>query len=78
MKPAKAIIPKLDDVALRAGVSTATVSRYYNNPAIVAPATAERIRSGIDEMGYVPNLLAGGLASNRSRGSSWWARRADR
>jgi LacI family gluconate utilization system Gnt-I transcriptional repressor len=67
MKPAKAIIPKLDDVAQRAGVSTATVSRYYNNPAIVAPATAERIRAAIDEMGYVPNLLAGGLASNRSR-----------
>lgn len=67
MKPAKAVIPKLDDVAQRAGVSTATVSRYYNNPAIVAPATAARIREAIDEMGYVPNLLAGGLASNRSR-----------
>lgn len=67
MKSAKAPIPKLDDVAQRAGVSTATVSRYYNNPAIVAPATAARIRAAIDEMGYVPNLLAGGLASNRSR-----------
>jgi len=60
-------IPKLDDVAHRAGVSTATVSRYYNNPSIVAPATAARIRAAIDATGYVPNLLAGGLASNRSR-----------
>lgn len=67
MERAKPPIPKLDDVAQRAGVSTATVSRYYNNPAIVAPATAARIRAAIDEMGYVPNLLAGGLASNRSR-----------
>lgn len=67
MKRAKAPVPKLDDVAQRAGVSTATVSRYYNNPAIVAQATAARIRAAIDEMGYVPNLLAGGLASNRSR-----------
>lgn len=67
MDRAKTPIPKLDDVAQRAGVSTATVSRYYNNPAIVAPATAARIRAAIDEMGYVPNLLAGGLASNRSR-----------
>ncbi|MEO6184764.1 MAG: LacI family DNA-binding transcriptional regulator [Steroidobacteraceae bacterium] len=62
-----ATIPKLEDVALRAGVSTATVSRFYNNPAIVAPATAARIRAAIDATGYVPNLLAGGLASNRSR-----------
>ncbi len=67
MDRARTPIPKLDDVAQRAGVSTATVSRYYNNPAIVAPATAARIRAAIDEMGYVPNLLAGGLASNRSR-----------
>jgi LacI family gluconate utilization system Gnt-I transcriptional repressor len=67
MNRAKSPIPKLDDVAQRAGVSTATVSRYYNSPTMVAPATAARIRAAIDEMGYVPNLLAGGLASNRSR-----------
>ena len=67
MNRSKPPIPKLDDVAQRAGVSTATVSRYYNSPAMVAPATATRIRAAIDEMGYVPNLLAGGLASNRSR-----------
>ncbi len=60
-------IPKLDDVAARAGVSTATVSRFYNNPGVVAPATAERIRIAVAETGYLPNLIAGGLASNRSR-----------
>jgi LacI family transcriptional regulator, gluconate utilization system Gnt-I transcriptional repressor len=59
--------PKLDDVAARAGVSTATVSRYLNNPTVVAAATAARIRSAIEDMQYVPNLLAGGLASSRSR-----------
>ena len=67
MTGARPPIPKLDDVAQRAGVSAATVSRFYNNPAIVAPATAARIRAAIAETGYVPNLLAGGLASNRSR-----------
>ena len=67
MTNAKLPIPKLDDVANRAGVSTATVSRFYNNPSIVAPATAARIREAIEATGYVPNLLAGGLASNRSR-----------
>ncbi|MBB3378597.1 LacI family gluconate utilization system Gnt-I transcriptional repressor [Novosphingobium sp. BK486] len=59
--------PKLDDVAARAGVSTATVSRFLNNPDIVAAGTAVRIRAAIEEMQYVPNLLAGGLASSRSK-----------
>jgi LacI family gluconate utilization system Gnt-I transcriptional repressor len=67
MSVRKPRIPRLDDVARRAGVSTATVSRYYNNPSVVAPDTASRIRAAIDATGYVPNLLAGGLASNRSR-----------
>jgi LacI family gluconate utilization system Gnt-I transcriptional repressor len=58
--------PKLDDVADLAGVSTATVSRFINNPKVVAGDTAERIRSAIAQLGYVPNLLAGGLATSRS------------
>lgn len=59
--------PTLDDVAARAGVSSATVSRFFNNPEVVAQATAERIRRAIHDIGYIPNLLAGGLASNKSR-----------
>jgi LacI family gluconate utilization system Gnt-I transcriptional repressor len=59
--------PKLDDVARRAGVSTATVSRFINNPEVVARATAEKIRAAIEETGYIPNLLAGALAGSRSR-----------
>jgi len=59
--------PTLDDVAERARVSSATVSRYLNNPGVVAKATAERIQAAIDAIGYIPNMLAGGLASNRSR-----------
>lgn len=59
--------PRLDDVALQAGVSAATVSRFLNNPDVVAPATAERIRSAIAATGYVPNLTAGALAGSRSR-----------
>lgn len=57
----------LNDVAAAAGVSTATVSRFFNTPDIVAPATAERIREAVEQLDYIPNLLAGGLASNRSR-----------
>lgn len=59
--------PKLEDVAARANVSTATVSRFVNNPKVVADDTAERIRQAIAETGYIPNLLAGGLASSKSR-----------
>ena len=44
-----------------------TVSRVLNAPDRVAPDTAERVRAAIEELGYVPNLLAGGLSSRRSR-----------
>lgn len=60
-------IPKLEDVAQIAGVSSATVSRFFNNPAMVATATADRIREAVAATHYVPNLMAGGLASSRSR-----------
>lgn len=57
----------LDGVAKLAGVSKATVSRVLNGTAFVAPETAERVRTAVANTGYVPNLLAGGLASRRSR-----------
>jgi LacI family gluconate utilization system Gnt-I transcriptional repressor len=60
-------IPRLDDVASRAGVSTATVSRFLNSPSVVASATAQRIRDAIAATGYVPNMNAGALAGSRSR-----------
>lgn len=59
--------PRLDDVAAQAGVSAATVSRFLNNPKVVAASTADRIRAAVAATGYVPNLTAGSLASNRSR-----------
>lgn len=57
----------LEDVARLAGVSTITVSRSLNHPEKVAAATLERVNKAISQTGYVPNLLAGGLASRRSR-----------
>jgi LacI family transcriptional regulator, gluconate utilization system Gnt-I transcriptional repressor len=59
--------PTLEDVSRLARVSSATVSRVLNNPEMVAEATRERVFVAIRDTGYVPNLLAGGLASNRSR-----------
>jgi LacI family gluconate utilization system Gnt-I transcriptional repressor len=57
----------LDDVAKIAGVSAITVSRVVNRPELVARETVEHVQRAIARTGYVPNLLAGGLASRRSR-----------
>ncbi|WP_239118369.1 LacI family DNA-binding transcriptional regulator [Paractinoplanes ferrugineus] len=43
------------EVASAAGVSVSTVANVLSRPAIVAPATVERVRRAIDEVGYVPN-----------------------
>ena len=56
----------LQDVAAAAGVTSITVSRFLREPAVVAPATAERIRSALAQTGYVPNKQAGLLASGVS------------
>ncbi|MDF1589942.1 MAG: LacI family DNA-binding transcriptional regulator [Desulfobacterales bacterium] len=57
----------LGDVAKLAGVSPITVSRALNQPEKVAPKTLAKVQKAIALTGYVPNLLAGGLASRRSR-----------
>lgn len=57
----------LSDVAKRAGVSAMTVSRVLNQPETVSPEVRKTVLAVIDELGYVPNLLAGGLASSRTR-----------
>jgi LacI family gluconate utilization system Gnt-I transcriptional repressor len=57
----------LKDVAKLAGVSPITVSRALNRPGMVAPDTLALVRQVVERTGYVPNLLAGGLASRRTR-----------
>ena len=54
-------------MAKLAGVSPITVSRVFNQPEMVASGTLEHVRRVIERTGYVPNLLAGGLASRRTR-----------
>jgi LacI family transcriptional regulator len=58
---------RLQDVARRAGVSTASVSRVLNNPQTVSGELRSRIESAMAEMEYVPHWAARALASQRSR-----------
>jgi LacI family gluconate utilization system Gnt-I transcriptional repressor len=55
------------DVARVAGVSAITVSRALNTPQQLTPETLERVKDAVSKTGYVPNLLAGGLRSDKSR-----------
>ncbi|MCI1033494.1 LacI family transcriptional regulator [Raoultella sp. BIGb0149] len=60
-------VPTLDDVARTAGLSSMTVSRALNTPQLVRPKTVEKVLQAVQATGYIPNALAGGLASRRSR-----------
>lgn len=59
--------PTLSAVARLAGVSSITVSRVVRLPGLVAPQTRGRVEAAMRELGYVPNQLAGALASARTR-----------
>ncbi len=53
-------------VALRAGVSTATVSRVLNGSGAVKAETAERVRKALKELRFIPNPSATTLKYGRS------------
>ncbi len=55
------------DVARRADVSVATVSRVLNNQPSVAPELAERVMAAVRELKYEPNFTARNLRRNESR-----------
>jgi LacI family transcriptional regulator len=64
MRPARA---SLSEVAARAGVSTASVSRVINGTASVGAALRARVEQAAAELGYVPNGPARALSSRRTR-----------
>jgi LacI family transcriptional regulator, gluconate utilization system Gnt-I transcriptional repressor len=57
----------LRDVAKLAGVAPITASRAINTPALVSPLVLQKVEQAVASTGYVPNRIAGGLASARSR-----------
>ncbi|MDI3089994.1 LacI family DNA-binding transcriptional regulator [Priestia megaterium] len=54
------------DVAAKAGVSAATVSRIINNKGQATPETIARVHAIIKELGYKPNVVARSLTSRKS------------
>lgn len=57
----------LEDVARRAGVSTASVSRALNMPKLVSPELRDRIAQAVQDLKWVPNGVAKALASLHTR-----------
>ncbi len=60
--------PGIVEVAARAGVSIATVSRAFSEPSMVRPPTRQRIEKAAAELGYIRNRAAGSL-HNRFSGT---------
>jgi LacI family transcriptional regulator len=59
-------VATIHDVALAAGVSKTTVSRYLNNRIELPPATSARIDAAIAKHDYRPNLLARHLSTGKT------------
>ncbi|MDO4176822.1 MAG: LacI family DNA-binding transcriptional regulator [Bacillota bacterium] len=57
----------IKEIAKKAGVSVATVSRVLNHPESVAVKTREKIQKIIDEEEYTPNWFAQGLNFNKTK-----------
>ena len=60
-------VTTLADVARRAGVGESTVSRVLRNHGSVSPRTREKILKAAADLHYVPNRIAGTLASMTSK-----------
>lgn len=54
------------DVAKAAGVSESTVSYVLSGTRPISPETRERVLATMDQLGYIPNAMARGLAANRT------------
>ena len=55
------------DIARLAGVSAMTVSRALNHPDKVSPAMRAKVQAVVQQTGFVPNGMAGGLRSSKAK-----------
>ena len=56
----------LKDLARECGVSVATVSKALNGQSDISAATRDRVREAARRMGYVPNMAARAMKTNRT------------
>lgn len=62
-----ASVPTLKQVAELAGVSTSAVSRTFTEGASVSAKTRKKVEAAAARLGYVPNLIAQSLSTNRTK-----------
>jgi LacI family repressor for deo operon, udp, cdd, tsx, nupC, and nupG len=60
-------VSNIREVAKRAGVSTATVSRVLSRPDVVSPDTRLKVLKAVERLGYAPNSVAKNLRTLKSR-----------
>lgn len=66
-RPSPASNVTADDVATAAGVSRWTVNRAFRKDASISAKSREKVMTAATRLGYVPDLSAASLASDRSR-----------
>lgn len=57
----------IKDVARLAGVSTGTVSKYFNHPEQLRPSTRQRVAKIVDELEYRPNPIARSMRTGKTQ-----------
>jgi len=56
----------IKDIASHTGLSVTTVSKVINGHPDISQKTQERVLGAIDEMGYIPNIMASNLRKNKA------------
>jgi DNA-binding LacI/PurR family transcriptional regulator len=62
----RSALPTLDEVAVLAGVSRATVSRVINDSPRVSPEARDAVQAAVAQLRYVPNRMARSLVTRRT------------